>query len=327
MKYKFSIIIPVYNAEKTICRCLDSLLKQNNGRAEIILVNDGSKDRSGEICREYARKNDCVVYIEQENAGASSARNTGLSAATGTYITFVDSDDYVLDGYFDVLDAGSDDDFVVFSYHTIRSDDSCGYQFSRELLNAENHTERILTLLRDRIASPWNKCFKRSVIEENHLRFKKDLIIGEDFIFGLEYMLLSGSSRVVDEELYCVDETGMDSITRAAKYDFSQFVRIYGYAFEIAKACGWDKADKERLIRFLDYLYCRTAFASTGHWLKARGNANVAIRELIPMFQQQRDQSIRPLNKAHAVMQFCVDHRLVWVFVAIAWLRLTLTRE
>lgn len=326
MKYKFSVIIPVYNAERTICRCLDSLLKQNDGQAEIVLVNDGSTDRSGEICREYAQKNDCIVYIEKKNAGASSARNAGLSAATGTYVTFVDSDDYVLDDYFNALNAGADDDFVVFSYHTIRPDGSCGYQFSQDLLNAEDYTNRILTVIRDRLAGPVNKRFRLSIIEENHLRFKKDLIIGEDFIFGLEYMLLSRSSRIINEALYCVDETGMGSITRAAKYDFTQFVRIYAYAFETAKECGWNREDKEQLMRLLDYLYCRTAFASTGHWLKARGKANIGIMELIEMFRKQHNRNIKPIGLSHAVMRWCIKHKIVPIFVTVAFLRIILSR-
>lgn len=326
MDMKFSVIIPVYNAEKTICRCLDSLLSQNDGQAEIILINDGSKDCSGTICREYAKKYDCIVYIEQENAGASSARNAGLAAATGTYVTFVDSDDYVLDGYFDSMDR-PDEDFVVFSYRMIRSDGVHGYRFSQALLEAGSHTDRVQAVLRDRIVSPWCKRFKRSVIEEHNIRFKKDLVIGEDFIFGLEYMLLACSSRVVEQELYCVDETGTESITRAANYDYMQFVHIYRYAFEIVRDCRWGIQEKERLLCLLDWLYCRTAFASTGHCLKAKGNAPVRIRELIMKFYQNLQKDIQPVNAAHIAMRFCIHYKLVPLFVIIAWLHLRLNRK
>lgn len=323
---RYSVIIPVYNAESTLRRCLDSLLRQEYDNAQIILINDGSRDRSGEICREYAKKHDCIVYIEQENAGASSARNAGLAAATGTYITFVDSDDYVLDGYFEKMDR-SGDDFLVFSHRAIRSGGISGFLFSRALLDADSHTARILAVLRDRIVSPWNKRFRRSVIEAYNIRFKKDLIIGEDFIFGLEYMLVARSSGVMREELYCVDETGMGSITRAGKYDLRQFLRMYRYAFGIIKECGWSSREKEDLRCLMDMQYCRTAFAAIEHRMKAKGRNQVSAKELIALFRRDLQRDIRPVSPAHTVMRFCVQHRLVPVFVAVAWLHLVLNRK
>lgn len=92
---KISIIVPVYNVEKYLCRCVDSLLNQTCRNLEIILVNDGSTDSSFQICNEYAKKDERIIVINKSNGGLSSARNAGLDAATGDYIGFVDSDDYV----------------------------------------------------------------------------------------------------------------------------------------------------------------------------------------------------------------------------------------
>lgn len=317
MRKTFSVVIPVYNAEKTIRRCVDSLLNQDNGYVEIILINDGSKDASAEICREYARKHDCIVYIEQENSGASAARNTGLDAATGEYITFVDSDDYVLDGYFSALE-DLDEEFIVFSFQTRRDEGSQEYVFSKDLLMSQNNTEIVLRVLHDRIAGPWNKRFKRALIEKQHLRFKSDLVIGEDFIFGLEYMLSCSSSRIITDCLYCVDETGMESITRAAKYDFRQFAYIYDYAFTAAQKCEWNQHNKEQLMQCLDYLYCRTAFASTEHRIAANGTANLSVNELLTMFHDQYREGIWPINLIHAIMQICVKFKIVPAFVLLA---------
>ena len=94
---KISIIIPIYNAEKYLKECLDSLIKQEYGNVEIILVNDGSKDSSKEICMQYLTDKR-IVYVEQINGGVSKARNLGLSKATGEYIAFIDSDDMLVDG-------------------------------------------------------------------------------------------------------------------------------------------------------------------------------------------------------------------------------------
>ena len=90
-----SIIIPIYNVEKYLTVCIDSLMNQGDLRMEIILINDGSTDLSGEIADEYAKKEERIKVIHQENGGASAARNVGLDIATGEYIAFLDSDDYV----------------------------------------------------------------------------------------------------------------------------------------------------------------------------------------------------------------------------------------
>ena len=92
---KVSIIVPVYNVEKYLRRCIDSILRQTLTDIEVILVDDGSFDSSGKICEEYARKDSGLRVIHQKNAGVAVARNTGLDIASGDYIAFVDSDDYI----------------------------------------------------------------------------------------------------------------------------------------------------------------------------------------------------------------------------------------
>ena len=95
MKEKVSIIIPVYNSERTLERCLDSVINQTYKNIEILIVNDGSKDKSLEIMKEYQKKDNRIMVINQENKGLSGARNAGLDKATGEYVTFIDSDDYI----------------------------------------------------------------------------------------------------------------------------------------------------------------------------------------------------------------------------------------
>ncbi len=99
MQPAFSIIVPVYNAEKTLQRCVDSILAQTFEDFELILINDGSKDQSGDICDEYAAKDSRVKTVHKTNGGVSSARNAGLRIAQGEYIAFIDSDDYIDNDY------------------------------------------------------------------------------------------------------------------------------------------------------------------------------------------------------------------------------------
>ena len=99
MQPAFSVIVPVYNAEKTLQRCVDSILAQTFEDFELILINDGSKDQSGDICDEYAAKDSRVKTVHKTNGGVSSARNAGLRIAQGEYIAFIDSDDYIDNDY------------------------------------------------------------------------------------------------------------------------------------------------------------------------------------------------------------------------------------
>ena len=115
---KFSVIIPVYNSEKYLNKCIDSIVTQDYENFELILVDDGSSDSSQKICREYADRFENVSLICQENSGPSAARNRGIDCAKGDYITFVDSDDWVRDDYFIKLEAALNDEPDVLFFGT-----------------------------------------------------------------------------------------------------------------------------------------------------------------------------------------------------------------
>lgn len=95
MNYKVSIIVPIYNVQKYIYKCIDSILSQTYKNLEIILVDDGSPDNCGKICDEYASKDNRIIVVHTKNGGLSAARNVGLNKSTGNFIIFVDSDDYL----------------------------------------------------------------------------------------------------------------------------------------------------------------------------------------------------------------------------------------
>ena len=103
MKKLVSIIVPVFNVEKYLRQCLDSILGQTFNQFEVIIVNDGSTDNSGAICQEYEARDNRIVYLEKENGGVSEARNLGLDFATSEYIIFIDSDDWIEPTYVEVL--------------------------------------------------------------------------------------------------------------------------------------------------------------------------------------------------------------------------------
>ena len=113
---KISVIIPVYNAGKTLHRCVDSILVQTFSDFEVLLIDDGCKDNSGNICDEYAKKDSRVKVVHKDNGGVSSARNVGLNKAKGEWITFIDADDYIASDFFSVID-NNDCDFIIGQSH------------------------------------------------------------------------------------------------------------------------------------------------------------------------------------------------------------------
>lgn len=161
-----SIIIPVYNVEKYLEKCILSVVKQTIQSVEIILVNDGSTDSSSEIIKKYAEKYTNIRIVNKENGGLSSARNVGLDIATGEYVTFLDSDDYIKADYLETLYAAAkkyDSDMVVSGQYKVDDD---GKVLSEILYPVKNEGNCIFRKMN--IAG---KIYRRSYIEKHHMRF------------------------------------------------------------------------------------------------------------------------------------------------------------
>lgn len=168
---KVSVIVPIYNVEKYLRRCLDSLVNQTLQDLEIILVNDGSTDESGKIAKEYAEKySDKVKYLEKENGGLSDARNFGMPYATGEYIAFLDSDDYIeTNAYQEMYDKAKEDDadyvecdFIWEYPDKVKEDKKYSYSNKKEMLAFV----RVVA---------WNKLIRRKILIDNNITFPKGL--------------------------------------------------------------------------------------------------------------------------------------------------------
>ena len=248
-KPKLSIIVPLYNAEKFIDRCMSSILAQTLTDCEVILVNDGSSDRSGELCRRYQAENDRVIYIEKENGGAGSARNLGIEAARGEYLAFPDVDDWFSpDMYRELYDLAKSGDYdVVFSgvnYYKQSEGGAPVYSRTDNIKAAALHTQRecrknIMTFFPTTTIfdSPCNKLYKYSVVKDNNLCFP-DMRRCQDAMFNLDFYNCIQSAASTDKAYYCYLENTVEDVRRKFPKDYINIVILY-YTHLIETLNNW----------------------------------------------------------------------------------------
>lgn len=227
-----SIIVPVYNVEQYLDRCIDSILKQSFKDYEVILVDDGSRDDSGKICDAYASKYNNFHVIHKENAGLGHARNSGLDIATGKYIVFVDSDDYLCP---DMLD-------IMYNQMIEHKADTCigGHRrvskqavevvenpLSGHLFRENDVLDKLLVKMTGKLPSGtgyiemsvWKVIFSADIIKEYNIRFPSEReLISEDIIFDIEYYSHSKCVYISDNCGYCYCENE-ESLTTSYRED------------------------------------------------------------------------------------------------------------
>ena len=196
-----SVIIPIYNVEKYLRTCIDSVITQTYNNLEIILVNDGSPDKSPEICDEYAKKDNRVKVIHQENGGLAHARNVGIANSNGGYLTFVDSDDYVSNDYVESLYKGIAElgaDISLASFYPFKDDEAC-LQTSElcayEIISKENAIKRYCSINAEcsmPFISACNKIYRRSLFDG--IEFPKGKLYEDAFT---TYKLIDRAKKIV----------------------------------------------------------------------------------------------------------------------------------
>jgi len=186
MKQEFliSVIVPIYNSGEHLYRCLDSLVNQTYSKLEIILINDGSTDGSGEVCELYKKKDERIICIHKENEGVSSARNIGLKLATGDYFHFLDSDDYLeLDTYEYLLSLIQKHkcDAVTFEYYITYKEKEIIHSLSKTHYGMLNCEDTLIALMRGKMLC-CDKFYSRNLVDG--LQFRNDIHRGEDTLFA-----------------------------------------------------------------------------------------------------------------------------------------------
>ncbi len=217
-----SIIVPVHNVEEYLDKCISSIVKQTYKNIEVILIDDGSTDGSGKICDEYAEKDARVRVVHQKNSGVSHTRNSGIDLALGTFIQFIDSDDYVEPDITEKLVSaiGGRSELAICGYKSIAAGEHIhicpieGIYAQREFIM---HFPELLE--KEIVNAIWNKLYAADTIRENNLCFLEDISLGEDLLFNLEYIKNCSYISLIKTPLYYYENTNDSSLTLRFKKD------------------------------------------------------------------------------------------------------------
>ena len=250
MRKKFSVIMPVYNVEKYLDKSIESLLKQTYKNFELLIINDGSKDKSQEIIEKYSSENSCIKSFIKENGGLSDARNYGLDRAQGEYIIFIDSDDYVEENYLECVNSKIEKnkiDLLINGYFVDYVDEN--EQLIEQKIVKPN--EKMFNRGESRVnindfsilGYAWNKVYRSEIIRKNKLYFKEGISYVEDIMFNSEYIKKCDS-------VYFYNECFNHYIQRTRE---TLGKKYYENIFELNEMS--DKALTE-ILKFLNYNEC-----------------------------------------------------------------------
>ena len=237
MNPKVSIIVPVYNAEQTLRRCVDSVLSQTYTDFELLLVDDGSRDSSAAICDGYAARDSRVRVIHKPNSGVSDTRNQGLSQARGTYLQFLDSDDWITPDATSAMVRAAEEhqcDLVISDFYRV-----VGERVSRKgdidddtVLSREEFASHMMENPADFYYGVlWNKLYRRDIVEAHHLRMDPDISWCEDFMFNLEYIRFAERFYALQVPIYYYVKT-KGSLVATQGLSIAKTVRMKLTVFE-----------------------------------------------------------------------------------------------
>lgn len=260
-----SIIVPVYNAEKFVSRCIESLIGQEYSNVEIILVNDGSSDKSPAICDVYARKDRRVHVIHKKNGGVSSARNAGIDLATGKYVCFVDSDDHMTpDGIITMkqaLDRASAD-LCIGAIANWKA-----YVDSDEHVVVATYPRKVLeVLVRDNSYSSLAKLYRLDIVKKYAIRFPESQRCSEDTIFVREYFSVISSFVTIPNVVYICDVSNQNSLSKQGYAEYAEY-RINKMKV-LMKVCSHLALDEDDIKQFISCRAIHSLRITMRHYMR-----------------------------------------------------------
>ena len=231
-----SIIVPVYNSEKYLTECLKSLLNQTYKNLDIIVINDGSKDRSEEIMESFARRDTRIRVFKNKNHGVSYSRNLGIEKSLGRYISFVDSDDIVSSDFIEVLvDALEKSDAEISAVGVCKKKKYYGDIFSNGNLTIHKGNDVINQLFIGYEGFLCNKLYKKEIFEKYSLKLNEKISICEDLLFNIEYLLNCNCAAFYRGEKYFYRQIGTSASHQLSNYKWFDILKSYNAILRLLK--------------------------------------------------------------------------------------------
>ena len=323
-----SVIVPVYNVEKYLEQCIDSLLSQTYQNFEIILVDDGSTDSSGKICDIYEENNENIKVIHKKNEGLGFARNTGLLYATGEYVTFIDSDDYADKYLLEDLYNGSletDVDVCIGGFKKVADSGQVLYEekYDEQYFIHDNTTNKAFIKMLGSLPSKhdsirmsvWNVLYKLSIIKNNNIQFPSEReLISEDLIFDFFYYQHVKKCKILDNSKHYY-RSNPTSLTMSYKKDrFEKTLVFYQHLNKLMKNSSFSN---EAFIRFkkLIFIYVRMCIQQ-----EKKKISNLKLKDsLLNIKRLCEDKNIKkileeyPVNKLEfkqKVFIYCIKYKI-----------------
>lgn len=253
MENKISVIVPVYNAEKYVKRCIDSILNQTYKNLEVVLVNDGSTDKSGYICDMYAKSDDRIKVVHQLNKGVCVARNTGIKESSGEYILFIDSDDWIEYNTLEILMNNvkfEDIDILIYGYKMefIQKDN----KKTKIVTPEKKFYKTVLDYLDDfniyrtngLFGYCWNKIYKADIIRKNKVFFE-EYAFAEDLYFNFKILPYCRDIKVINDSFYHYMHQSEITLSKVKKDEITAMNQIYDKTVEFLKKMNSYENNKE----------------------------------------------------------------------------------
>ena len=310
----FSIIVPVYNVEKYLRECIDSILCQTFTDFELILVDDGSKDESGKICDQYAEKDNRIKVIHKENGGQSTARNCGVEESSGKYIVFLDSDDFISEDTFlqEIKDKSADNDVVVYGYRKYYDDNRVKEVPQPTVTTTEkNEFSRQLVVGDAFYCSCWSKSIKASLLKDNNIIFDESLRC-EDMDWYYSVVLVAEKFSFIDKPFvnYRQRENSVTSaFNRKSITDFIITIDKWYSKFNNID----DEHFRTTMLSSLAKLYCNLiiSYSRNAKMLKAEKKQIFSFKPLLKYNLNPRTRMIGKCSKIFGLNITCKLLRII----------------
>lgn len=324
----FSIIIPIYNAGNFLEKTLDSVVNQEFNDYEVIMINDGSSDNSEELCRRYAEKYPNYKYLKKQNSGVSDTRNKGISIASGKYIIFLDSDDFLRKNTLKVLNkkiiSNSFPDIVLGNHYTKYDEKLVASKPIEEKMFLHNNhilEKKVIEFNYSKsdcgnLRTVWAKAFSAQLIKKNNIMFNKNIRIGEDMAFFLECICNSKNYLVINDYLY---EYVIRSTSVMHSIRWKGFNQNIQYLKEIERIAGKYSLNIDTLPVWLEI--------SEKEWLlydKSEKNISAKYRNFADIMKDsvykeysKKEHNASKYGILFGMYNFCIRHKLTLLFMVL----------